>query len=159
MAPARVVLLLITVALFAAAWSGDRPDDVATVMAAPGSPPPVTSGRDLGPLVQWEATAPATSWETRFAAMESDNNAAWRLLSNLPRGITPGTYLAVHANGHTERLTVDVEMLHTLGYDPDVTPQSTHTVDVDGATLVFVRIQSKPQRVVIAEGVTGRRRM
>ncbi len=156
MAPARAVLLLITVVLFAAAWSGDHPVESATAMATPANPPPATSSRDLGPLVRWDHAAPSMELDARFATMETGTGTFSRLLSSLPAGITPGTYLTIHPNGHTERFTVDSEMLHALGHDPDVTPQATLTAHIDGATLVLVRIQSQ---LVIAEGVTGQRRM
>ncbi len=157
MAGARAVLLLITVVLFAAAWSGDHPDE--TAMAASGKPAPVTSGLDLGPLVEAESIAPPVGWEARFATWETVVNPSDRWLSLLPMGVTPGTYVVVHPNGHTERITVDAEMLQTFGHDPHITAQATLTVVVDGANYVLVRIQSPPERAVIAEGLTGRRRM
>ena len=157
MAGARAVLLLITVALFAAAWSGDHPDEAA--MAAQAEPAPATSALDLGPLVQSEPIAPSAGWETRFAAWENAVNPTDRWLPLLPTGITPGTYLIVHPQGQTERVCVDADMLQTFGHDPDVTPSATLTLVVDGANYVLVRIQTTPERAVIAEGFLGRRRM
>ncbi|MDP1796496.1 MAG: hypothetical protein Q8K78_03400 [Planctomycetaceae bacterium] len=159
MAPARAVLLLITVALFAAAWSGDHPVVPATAMATPSLIPPATTSLDLGPLVQTEPFAPSLLTDARFAVLETSAGRSGRWMSSLPIGVTPGTYLVVHADGRTEQWTISADMLHAHGHDPDVRPQTTYTATVDGATLVLVRIQPPSQRAVIAEGDLGRRRM
>jgi hypothetical protein len=149
MGAARAILLLLTVWLFAAAWSGDHPDEAVAADAIPSAPPKATSGLDLGPLVYHDD---ADRFETRFAAMGSNNSHRADWLMSLPMGITPGTYLAVHANGFTERVTIDVEFLHTLGHDPDVTPKPTYDVRLESSTLTLVRIASPASRLVIAEG-------
>lgn len=154
MAGARVVLLLITVVLFAAAWSGDHPES--TVMAAQDEPTPATSARDLGPLVDAAPAAPSSDWNARLATWETAVKPADRWLSALPMGIAPGSYLVIHPYGQTDRITVDADMLQTFGHDPHVTPQAMHTITVDGVNYVLVRVQ---ERAVIADGLTGPRRM
>lgn len=151
MGAARAVLLLLTVWLFAAAWSNDRPADAPLATDIPAGPPKATSGIDLGPLVerQWP-----DHFETRLTGMNS--GASW--LMSLPIGVTPGTYLAVHSSGFTERVVIDAEFLHILGHDPDVTPHATHTLQFDGGTLTLVRINSPVSRLVIAEGPINSRR-
>lgn len=151
MGAARAVLLLLTVWLFAAAWSNDRPADAPLATDIPAGPPKATSGIDLGPLVERESSY---HFETRLTGM----NSATSWLLSLPIGVTPGTYLAVHSSGFTERVTIDAEFLHTLGHDPDVTPQATHTLQTDSGTLTLVRIDNPASRLVIAEGPMSSRR-
>lgn len=147
---ARIVVLLLTVWLFAAAWSNDRPVDAA---ASPGSgsdgPPPATSSLDLGPIVQHSQPA---RMNTHLAAWQfpSGLNSSW--MTQLPLGVTPGSYLMVHANGMTEHVRIDAEFLQSLGHDPDVTPQATHSWSHDGANITLVRLATPASRVVIAEG-------
>lgn len=149
MGAARAILLMLTVWLFAAAWSNDRPADEAIGADVPHGPPKATSAIDLGPLVQQE---PSHHFHMHLTAMNAHESSGKPWLMSLPMGITPGTYLAVHPSGFTERVTIDAEFLHTLGHDPDVTPQATHTLVIEGGTLTLVRINHPASRLVIAEG-------
>lgn len=151
---ARVVVLMLTVWLFAAAWSNDRPVDMPAAEEG-GTVPKATSALDLGPLVQDGRPFFGT---TRLASMSRQPAGTVNGLMSLPLGVTPGTYLVVYAQGITERVTIDAEFLQTLGHDPDVTPQATHTLQIDGQTVTLVRITAPTARVVIAEGPTATRR-
>ncbi|HET6426680.1 MAG TPA: hypothetical protein VFG20_23510 [Planctomycetaceae bacterium] len=151
---ARVVVLMLTVWLFAAAWSNDRPVDLHGE-EGPGAVPKATSAVDLGPLVQHGGPSFGA---TRFASIHLPPAGMANWLTALPLGVTPGTYLVVHPQGFTERVTIDAEFLQTLGHDPDVTPQATHTVQIDGQTLTLVRITMPASRIVIAEGPMATRR-
>lgn len=151
---ARVVVLMLTVWLFAAAWANDRPVDTAA-SPGPGScdPPPATSSLDLGPIVEH-----STRMNTQLAAWQtaSGRNSSW--MTQLPFGVTPGSYLMVHANGMTEHVKIDAEFLQSLGHDPDVTPQATHSWSQDGTHITLVRLTDPASRVVIAEGPHSTRR-
>ncbi len=161
MASARAVLLLLTVWLFAAAWSGDRPVESADAAVVPCAPPETTSGLDLGPLVQRDGSAVNPSpfdrvIEARMAnaSMQPARPAHW--LSSLPQGVTAGTYLVVYPNGSTERVTIEADFLHAHGHDPDLTPQATHSLSHKGTMLTLVRIAAPS--AVIAEGVKAPQR-
>ncbi len=153
---ARVVVLLLTVWLFAAAWSNDRPVDADTNPGHPScDPPPATSSLDLGPIVQHHTPS---GMQTRLTAWNSQSGANSSWMENVPPGVTPGAYLMVHSNGITEHVRIDAELLQSLGHDPDVTPQATHSWSHHGTNLTLVRLTDPAARVVIAEGPVSSRR-
>jgi len=132
MAAARMVLLALSVVVFAAAWSGDKPRGQRV-------PLPATT-RVRSRTHQAHAVT--------FSPQKPVDGAAWvpsaelpdRWQAALPTAIAAGDYTLVEATGHTQRITLTAELLQTLGHDPDVRPESIYTLSVSDRAVYLIRV-------------------
>jgi hypothetical protein len=141
MAAGRIVLLALSVGLFAAMWHGDRPaPQAATVTSARLQPI-----RDTLLATRTEILpSPADLATSPFATLDE------RWQRALPLGVVPGEYLLAEGTGRSQRVMITFEMLHALGQDPDVRGEPIYPLATDGQTAYLIRITPHADRLRIA---------
>jgi len=148
MAAARIVLLVFSVALFAAAWSGDQSRSRQTTVAAERLQ---TAMAQLVSLSRTSSSAVVGSRAYDTTASEELWTKEWQ--TALPVGVTPGDYLLVETTGTTQCVTLTAELLHALGHDPDVHGEPIYTLKSAERTAYLVRIMEPRNIAVETRGV------
>lgn len=144
MAAGRMVLLALSVALFAAMWSGDRSAGNGTAAVAQSS------------LMLRDAR---TVSHTQILSSTDDVISPTVMLLEerwqhaLPMGVAAGEYLLAEATGQSHRVMISAELLQTLGQDPDVWGEPIYPLESAGAQAYLIRITPRAEALRIAERV------
>lgn len=143
---AKVALLTLVTGLFIAVWSGDQPDQIASIKSD-SIDWPVYNSIDPQSL-----SAHTRSLWSNPIATETIHSS--RVV--LPSGISAGTYLVVDHQGQNQIHTVSSDHLTNLGHDDNTTGQNHYFIQVGQHRWHFIRIEHPPVRQITSVPTTVR---
>ena len=143
----RVALLLLITGMFAALWSGDSPDQMASV----DRPPSILVGkREVAPQRNPQRPLLSQNENKLLAVRLSPLSNAHQRATPLPQEIAAGTYLVADQFGRTEIRVVSLHESFPNAESPGNEAKDHYKVEIGNARWHYIRLnQNLPDRMAV----------